>query len=424
MGGRRAAQISPGVVCVHQLEHNTLEAVVRSSRAKLVAFLAAGSGDLAAAEDALSEAFAAALSVWPREGCPTNPEAWLLTVARRKLIDSVRRQREVPSSEELEELAGDLTADPENGFPDRRLALLFACAHPAIDAIVRAPLMLQAVIGLDATQIANAFLVSPTAMAQRLVRAKIKIREARIPFRVPDRSELPERLDAVLNAIYACYAEGWSAAAGADPVRMELAVEAIFIGRLLAELIPDEPEAWGLLALMLFAEARRLARRSDEGEFVPLMQQDCKLWDQQMISEAEVALHRAGSSGIIGRFQLEAAIQSAHIDGLQRGRVDWSAVLRLYDALVQLTRSPVAEINRAMALAELEGPQAGLYALEWVKTDKSISRYQPYWAVRASLSARAGKTDQARHAYEIAIGLESDPAVRSYLQQLCDRLPE
>jgi RNA polymerase sigma-70 factor, ECF subfamily len=409
---------------VHQQAHKTLDEVVRSCRAKLVAFLAAGSGDLAAAEDALSEAFASALVAWPQDGCPTNPEAWLLTVARRKLIDAVRRQREVPSSEELEELADAITADAENGFPDQRLALLFACAHPAIDPVVRAPLMLQAVLGLDAMQIANAFLVSPAAMAQRLVRAKTKIRDARIPFRVPDRSELPERLDAVLNAIYACYAEGWSEAAGADAARVELVTEAIFMGKLLAEVIPEEPEAWGLLALMLFAEARRTARRSAAGKFIPLMQQNCKLWDQQMIAEAEIALRRASSAGVIGRFQLEAAIQSAHTDGLQRGRVNWGAIVRLYDALVELTRSPVAEINRAMALAELEGPQAGLYALEWVKTDKRVNEYQPYWAVRANLLARTGKCDQARHAYEIAIGLERGPAVRTYLQQLCGELPE
>ena len=404
--------------------HRTLETVVRNSHAKLVAFLAASSGDLAAAEDALSEAFAAALSAWPMGGSPDNPEAWLLTVARRKLIDAMRRQREVAGSEVLEDLPGTITAEPENGFPDQRLGLLFACAHPAIDPAVRAPLMLQAVLGLDATQIANAFLISPAAMAQRLVRAKTKIRDARIPFRVPERSELPERLDAVMNAIYACYSEGWSEATSADPVRVELATEAIFMGRMLTELVPEEPEAWGLLALMLFAEARRPARRTASGEFVPLMQQDCRLWNKQMIAEAEGALHRAGSAGDIGRFQLEAAIQSAHTEGLRHGRVDWSAVLSLYDALVQLTRSPVAEINRAMALAEAEGAQAGLYALEWVKADKRINEYQPYWAVRANLLARAGNNSEARQAYGIAIGLESDPAVRAYLHRLCEELPD
>ncbi len=403
--------------------HKTLEAVASSSRAKLVAFLASGSGDLAAAEDALSEAFAAALLAWPEGGCPTNPEAWLLTVARRKLIDAVRKQREIASSEELEELACAMTADSEKSFPDQRLALLFACAHPAIDTAVRAPLMLQAVLGLDAAQIANAFLVSPGAMAQRLVRAKTKIRDARIPFCVPDRSELPGRLDAVLNAIYACYAEGWAEASGVDPARMELATEALFLGRMLVELIPEEPEAWGLLALMLYAEARRQARRTADGEFVPLAEQDCKLWDQQMIADAETALHRARSAGAIGRFQLEAAIQSAHADRARSGSVDWSAIVSLYDALVQLTRSPVAEINRAMAQAELEGPGIGLAALDAASVDPRVSSYQPYWAVRANLLERCGRYNEARHAYEIAIGLERDPAVRRYLQQLCEELP-
>jgi RNA polymerase sigma-70 factor (ECF subfamily) len=408
---------------VHEQVERTVEAVARSSRAKLVAFLAAGSGDLAAAEDALSEAFAAALSTWP-DGCPANPAGWLLTVARRKLIDSVRLQRELPSSDELEELAGAMTADSEHGFPDRRLALMFACAHPAIDPTLRAPLMLQAVLGLDAAQIANAFLVSPGAMAQRLVRAKIKIRDARIPFRVPERSELPDRLDAVLNAIYGCFAEGWSEASGADPMRLELASEAIFLGRMLLELIPQEPEAWGLLALMLYADARRPARRTASGEFVPLMQQDSKLWDEEMIREAESALHRASGAGVIGRFQLEAAIQSAHIAGVRSGSVQWKAVVSLYDALVELTGSPVAEINRAMAVAELEGPEAGLLALEAVRADRRVNSYQPYWAVRASLLARAGKSQQALAAYEVAIGLEREPAVRDYLQKLCSELPE
>lgn len=403
--------------------HKTLEAVASNSRAKLVAFLASGSGDLAAAEDALSEAFAAALLTWPEGGCPTNPEAWLLTVARRKLIDAVRRQREIASGEELEELAGTMMAGSEDSFPDRRLALLFACAHPAIDAGVHAPLMLQAVLGLEAAQIANAFLVSPAAMAQRLVRAKTKIRDALIPFRVPDRRELPERLDAVLNAIYACYAEGWAEASGVDPVRMELAAEALFLGRMLVELIPEEPEAWGLLALMLYAEARRPARRTARGEFVPLAEQDCTLWDQQMIADAETALHRASGAGAIGRFQLEAAIQSVHADRARSGSVDWAAIMSLYDALVQLTRSPVAEINRAMAQAELEGPGIGLAALDAVSVDPRVSSYQPYWAVRANLLARCGRYNEARHAYEIAIGLELDPAVRRYLQQLCEELP-
>jgi len=412
---------------VQEQAHNIAESIARSSRAKLVAFLASRSGDLAAAEDALSDAFATALAVWPAEGAPANPEAWLLTVARRKLIDHLRRDREVPSSDELEDLADSVSSDTsadENDLPDRRLALLFACAHPAIDPTVRAPLMLQVVLGLEAAQIASAFLVSPAAMAQRLVRAKTKIRYARIPFRVPDRCELPERLDAVLDSVYACYSEGWAESASTDMARRELAGEAIFLGRLLVELLPAEPETWGLLALMLYAEARRPARRRANGEFVPFSQQDRSLWDQTMIDEADAALRQASSTRLIGRFQLEAAIQSAHLEGAQTGTAPWASIVSLYDALVQLTGSPVASINRALALAEVEGPQAALQSLDEVSSDPRLDCYQPYWAVRANLLARTGRNDEARHAYDLASGLESDPAVRSHLEQLREKLPE
>ncbi len=411
---------------VQEQAHNIAESIARSSRAKLVAFLASRSGDLAAAEDALSDAFTTALAVWPTEGAPANPEGWLLTVARRKLIDNLRRDREVPSSDELEEISDSAVSDTsadENNLPDRRLSLLFACAHPAIDPAIRAPLMLQVVLGLEAAQIASAFLVSPAAMAQRLVRAKGKIRDARIPFRVPDRSELPERLDAVLDSVYACYSEGWAEAAGTDMARRELAGEAIFLGRLLVELLPAEPETWGLLALMLYAEARRRARRRADGEFVPFSQQDCSLWDQTMIGEADAALRQASSIRLIGRFQLEAAIQSAHIEGAQARSVPWTSIVSLYDALVQLTGSPVALINRALALAEVQGPQAALKSLDEISSDPRLNSYQPYWAVRANLLARTGRNNEARHAYDLASGLEFDPAVRRYLEQLRENLP-
>ena len=271
----------------HERTNSTAEEVARRSRGKLVAYLAARSGDLAAAEDALSDAFIAALQVWPRDGCPDNPEGWLLTAARRKLIDNLRRQRETTDSDELEQLADTMKSASADELPDRRLALLFACAHPAIDPTIRAPLMLQVVLGLEAAQISSAFLTSPAAMAQRLVRAKAKIRDAGIPFRIPDRGELPDRLEAVLDSIYGGFAEGWIDAAGADMARRELAGEAIYLGRLLAELLPDEPEVWGLLALMLYTEARRPARRSAEGKFVPLKLQDRTLWDATLIEEAE-----------------------------------------------------------------------------------------------------------------------------------------
>jgi len=395
----------------------TAETVARHSRGKLVAFLAARSGDVAAAEDALSEAFAAALALWPEKGCPANPQAWLLTVARRKLIDQIRTRHEDGGTDELEAMAATLGEVGADEIPDRRLALLFACTHPAIDAGIRSPLMLQVVLGLDAAQIASAFLLAPATMAQRLVRAKAKIRLAGIPFRIPERSELPERLEMVLDAIYAAFAEGWIDAAGSDLARRELAGEAIFLGRLLSEMLPDEPEVWGLLALMLYADARRPARRSDEGAFVPLGLQDAALWDASMIEEAEAALRRASGAGMIGRYQLEAAIQSAHVERRRTGAVSWNAIVSLYDALVTLTGSPVALINRALALAELEGAAAGLQALAQVSGDPRIGSYQPYWAARAELLSRTGAHDGARQAYEIAIGLESDPAVKQYLEK-------
>src|ERR1700733_14992194 len=315
---------------------STAEAVARRSYGKLVAFLSARSRDVAAAEDALSEAFAAALADWPLHGCPANPEAWLLTGARRKLIDMARRQHSSDQvDEDLERIAtvvGTTPADWE--IPDRRLALMFACAHPAIDAGIRAPLILQVILGLDAASIASAFLMSPTAMGKRLVRAKSKIREAAIPFCIPEREELPGRLDTVLETIYAAFSEGWSDAAGTDTARRDLTGEAFFLARLVTELLPTEPEALGLLALMLHAEARRRARRSDEGDYVPLADQEVARWDLQMIDEA--------------------AVQSAHVHRCRTGHSNWEAVLQIYDALLAVTGSPVVAINRALAVAELE----------------------------------------------------------------------
>jgi RNA polymerase sigma-70 factor (ECF subfamily) len=392
------------------------EAAARRSYGKLVAILAARTGDVAGAEDALSEAFGSALADWPVRGVPANAEGWLLTLARRRLVDGVRRRvldeeasRHFALMEELAEPADSQT------LPDRRLELLFACAHPGIDAAARAPLMLQAVLGFDAGTIASAFLVAPAAMGQRLVRAKTKIRQAGIGFRVPEKAELPGRLDAVLSAIYAAYAEGWTDAEGSDPQRRNLAEEGIYLARLVAASLPQEPEALGLASLVLHAHARRSARRDAVGEYVPIGEQDPKRWDGAAIDEAEGLLQRAWNAGRVGRFQLEAALQSAHNVRRTGAAVPWSAILRIYDALLELTGSPVTALNRAVASAEVEGADSALRALDELASDVRLRDYQPYWAARADLHARTGAKGEALAAYDRAIGLERDPAVRRFL---------
>jgi RNA polymerase sigma-70 factor (ECF subfamily) len=400
------------------------ERVARASYGKLVAFLAARTGDVAGAEDALSEAFATALVEWPASGIPRTPEAWLLTVARRKMIDAARRRRTGDEAAGLLELMAEALEpepDGEKPIPDDRLRLMFACAHPAIDADVRAPLVLQTILGFDAATIASAFLVSPGTMGQRLVRAKRRIKQAGIPFSVPAAVDLRERLDAVLEAIYAAFAEGWSDPGGTEARRRNLAEEGIWLGRLVASLLPAEPEALGLLALMLHAEARRDARRDAQGEFVPLDEQDPARWNAALIDEAEALLRRASAAGAAGRYQLEAAVQSAHAARRLTGRTDWAAIEKLYDALYAVTGSPVVAINRAVAIAETRGAAEGLALLDALEHDAALaarlSEYQPYWAARAALLARSGGAAAARDAYQRAIGLESDPAVRRFLQQ-------
>ena len=400
--------------------HETAEAVARQSYGKLVAFLAARTGDVAGAEDALSEAFASALSEWPEGGVPRNPEAWLMTVARNRLVDAARRRRgSARAAGHLRLMADELAASREIGayIPDDRLRLMFACAHPAIDPGVRAALILQTVLGFDASTIASAFLLSPPAMSQRLVRAKSKIRQAGIPFRVPEREELLERLDSVLEAIYAVFSEGWSDPAGTELRHRNLAEEGIWLGRLVVSLLPEEPEALGLLALMLHAQARRDARRDAQGEYVPLAEQDASLWDAALIEEAEALLFRAGALGAPGRYQLEAAVQSAHAVRRISGRSDWLAIERIYVSLSALIDSPVVTINRAIAVAETRGPEAGLALLDSLSLDAELGQYQSYWAARAALLTRIGRIGAADQAYEMAIGLEPDPAVRRFLQR-------
>jgi predicted RNA polymerase sigma factor len=395
--------------------HRTIERVARESYGRLVAYLSSHTRDVASAEDALGNALVAALKTWPRDGVPQNPEAWLLTTARRSFIDSVRHQQVAAASEPtLQLLREEREATVSSEFPDERLKLLFVCAHPAIDPAMHTPLMLQTVLGLDAARIAGAFLVSPKTMGQRLVRAKTKIRDGGIQFEVPQARELPERLDAVLEAIYAAFGIGWDDMAGVDQRGRDLAEEAIWLARVLLHLLPDEAEVRGLLALMLHCEARRSARRAPDGRYVPLSNQDTKQWSLPLIEEAERHLADAFRPGHLGRFQLEAAIQSVHAERARSGRIDWTAIATFYEQLIRISPTLGARTGYAAAIAEINGADAGLAALDVIAMD-GVSGYQPYWAARAHLLQRLGKTAEALDAYHRAIGLAEDSAVRDFL---------
>jgi predicted RNA polymerase sigma factor len=401
----------------HENTHRAIERVARESYGRLVAYLSSHTRDVASAEDALSNALVAALKAWPRDGVPQNPEAWLLTAARRSFIDLVRHRQVAEASEPTLQLLREereMTLAAE--FPDDRLKLLFVCAHPAIDAGMHTPLMLQTVLGLDAARIAHAFLVSPATMGQRLVRAKTKIRDGGIQFEVPQERELPQRLDAVLEAIYAAFGIGWDDMAGVDQSGRELAEEAIWLGRVLLQLMPGEAEVHGLLALMFHCEARRAARRGPDGRYVPLSEQDCRRWSLPLIEEAERHLDEASSRGRTGRFQLEAAIQSVHAERARSGGIEWNAIMMFYEQLIRISPTLGTRTGYAAALAEAKGAEAGLAALNAIDPD-DISAYQPYWAVRAHLLQRLGKTPEALHAFDRAIGLTEDPAVRQFLLQ-------
>ena len=389
------------------------EAAARSSYGKLVAILASRTRDIAAAEDALADAFAAALAQWPRDGIPANPVGWLMTVARRSIGHAAGRRRTAEAAESVLRMLDDERDEVRpDSFGDDRLALMFVCAHPAIEGEAQAPLMLQTVLGLDAERIAASFLVSGATMGQRLVRAKRKIRDAGIAFAIPDPGEAPARIGAVLSAIYAAYGTAWEDVTGADGKLRDLATEAIWLARLLRQLLPDDPEAMGLLSLMLHCQARSAARRSATGAFVPLDAQDMTLWSRSMIAEAEAHLRSAARKAAPGRFQTEAAIQSLHAHQRMTGERFTEPLVRLYDALARFAPTTGVLVARAVAHAENGNPAAALAQLDQIP---DAARYQPFWAARARVSWLSGDEEAALTSARTAAGLSNDPGVRAFL---------
>jgi len=394
------------------------EAAARSSYGRLVALLASRTRDIEAAEDALADAFASALATWPTRGVPEKPEAWLLTAARRNVLHGGRHQR-VKNDAVMELLLRHEERAEAIAWPgaDERLKLLFVCAHPAIDEGIRTPLMLQTVIGLPADRIASAFLVAPSAMGQRLVRAKAKIRDAGVRFELPAPEELADRLEDVLRAVYVAFGAGWSDHADG----LGLTDEAIFLGRTLVGLLPDEPEPKGLLALMLHCDARKAARRDADGRFVPLGEQDARLWERALVVEAEELLVDAARAGRFGRFQCEAAIQSVHAHRAITGVLQHDALRALYDLLLTHAPSIGVAVARAAALVEggaLDDAERALAALP----EADVTIYQPYWVTRARLAAVRRQPAREREALSRALGLTDDAAVRRFLADRISRL--
>jgi RNA polymerase sigma-70 factor (ECF subfamily) len=388
--------------------------LVRDSYGRLLAVLAAPTRDIAAAEDALADAFERGLARWPDDGIPANPEGWLLTVARNRLRDVWKssRYRMTEPLDEIDHTPISLEDDMP-AIPDRRLELMLVCAHPAIAPNIRTPLMLQSVLGVEAAAIATAFAVEAATMAQRLVRAKKRIRDAGIPFALPERHDLAARLPAVLEAVYGAYAIDWQLAPQGAPTE-SLSAEALHLALVLTELLPDEPEVLGLAALVCLSEARRPARRTADGAFIPLDEQDTRLWDEVLTARGEALLRRAHDRRRPGRFQYEAAIQSAHCTRATRGNVDVHALRKLHRALLRVAPSLGAAVASAAVDGEIDGPDAGLRALDAID-DPAVDRFQPAWTTRAHLLAQAERLEEAAEAYRRAIELTADPGVAEYL---------
>jgi len=377
-------------------------------------------GDLDLAEESMHEAFAAALESWPQSGIPENPRPWLISTARFKAIDGMRRRARFDATQRdlalhMEARINEASLDDEE-IEDDRLRLIFTCCHPALPLEGQVALTLREVCGLTTEETARAFLVTPATLAQRIVRAKAKIREARIPYEVPTPQELPERLGAVLQVIYLVFNEGYSAAAGAEVTRAELTGEAIRLGRLLADLQP-EPEVIALLALMLLQESRRAARTSPTGELVLLENQDRSLWNRAQIAEGVALVEKALNSRRFGSYTLQAAIAAVHAEAETAAATDWRQIVALYDQLVRIQPSPVVQLNRAVAIAMRDGPEAGLARIEAVLEHGELANYYLAHAARADMCRRLGRTDEARASYEKALALTQQEPERQFLQE-------
>ena len=400
----------------------TVDAVYRDQSRRVFATLVRLLGDFDLAEEALHEAFASAVEQWPKSGVPANPRAWLVSAGRFRAIDTLRRRARFDASlgglaQRLDANARAAAAEPdEEGVEDDRLRLIFTCCHPALPPEAQVALTLREVCGLTTEEIASAFLTAAPTLAQRIVRAKRKIKDAQIPYQVPDRADLPQRLDTVLQVVYLVFNEGYSASSGAALTRPDVSGEAIRLGRLLVELLP-EPECVGLLALMLLQESRRVARTSPEGDLILLEHQDRSLWNREQISEGKSLVERALSLGSVGAYTLQAAIAAVHADAQTADATDWGRIAALYDLLARAAPSPVVELNRAVAVAMRDGPSAGVELIDAILERGELAEYHLAHSARAELCRRLGRIDEARASFERALALARQQPERRFLER-------